>query len=152
VIYKEKKVIKDIFNKIVNVAGKPPKHLHEPNLDNKDINILKDCIKSGYISSSGRFIEKFEKKLCKLTKAKYCVAVSNGTSALHIALKATGVKENHEVLLPSFNFIAAANAILYCKAIPHFVEINEQTLFIDEKKLEKYLYSIVDFKKKKTYQ
>lgn len=145
----ERNDILRIYNKIVSVAGKPPVHLHEPKLNKKDIFNINSCIKSGYISSDGKFINQFEKKICSLTKSKYSVAVVNGTSALHLSLRVIGVKKNDEVLLPSLNFIAAANSIIYCDAIPHFIEISEKTLFIDEIKLKKYLEKIII--KKKNY-
>ena len=143
----ERNDILRIYNKIVSVAGKPPVHLHEPKLNKKDIFNINSCIKSGYISSDGKFINQFEKKICSLTKSKYSVAVVNGTSALHLSLRVIGVKKNDEVLLPSLNFIAAANSIIYCDAIPHFIEISEKTLFIDEIKLKKYLEKIIIKKK-----
>ena len=71
--------------------------------------------------------------------------------SLHIALRTLNVEKDDEVLLPSFNFIAAANAILYCNAIPHFIDIDETNLFVDEIKLEKYLSKICKVKKNKTY-
>ena len=60
-------------------------------------------------------IENFERALVNFTGSKYAIATSTGTSAIHLALQAIGVNENHEVLIPAFNFIASANAILYCK-------------------------------------
>ncbi len=143
--------ISDIYNKIIKVCGKPPVHLHEPLLDKEDKKYLNKCIDSGFISSSGGYIDLLEKKICSYTKSKHSIATVNGTAALHLALNVLDVKENEEVLLPSFNFIAAANAILYCKAIPHFIDISEESLFIDDIKLEKYLSKICKIKKGKTY-
>ena len=142
--------ISDIYNKIIKVCGKPPVHLHEPLLDKEDKKYLNKCIDSGFISSSGGYIDLLEKKICSYTKSKHSIATVNGTAALHLALNVLDVKENEEVLLPSFNFIAAANAILYCKAIPHFIDISEESLFIDDIKLEKYLSKICKIKKGKT--
>jgi perosamine synthetase len=146
-----KKSISHIYKKIIKVSGKPPRWLHEPLLDKNDKLFLNKCIESGYISSEGKFIDLFEKKICSFTKSKYSVATVNGTSALHIALKVLNVRVNDEILLPSFNFIAAANVILYCNAIPHFIDINKENLFIDEIKLEKYLSNICIVRNNQTY-
>lgn len=146
-----KKTISDIYNKIIKVSGKPPIHLHEPFLDFDEKKYINKCLASGFISSNGKYIDLFEKKICSFTKSKYAIATVNGTSALHLALKILNVKQNEEVLLPSFNFIAAANAILYCNAIPHFIDINEENLFVDDIKLEKYLSKICKVKNNITY-
>ena len=146
-----KKTISNICNKIIKVSGKPPIHIHEPFLDFDEKNYINKCLASGYISSNGKYIDLFEKKICSFTKSKYAIATVNGTSALHLALRILNVKKNEEVLLPSFNFIAAANAILYCNAIPHFIDINEENLFVDDTKLEKYLLKICKVKNNITY-
>ena len=144
-------IISEIYNRITKVSGNPPTHLHEPKLDKIDKKYLNNCIDSGFISSNGKFIDLFEKKISSYTNSKYSIATVNGTSALHIALRTLNVEKDDEVLLPSFNFIAAANAILYCNAIPHFIDIDEKNLFVDEIKLEKYLSKICKVKKNKTY-
>ena len=84
----------------------------------------------------------FEIELAKYTGAKYAVSLVNGTSALHLALKLAGVKAGEEVLIQAFNFVAAANAITYCGAIPHFVDIENENLGIDPIKLQNYLSEI----------
>ena len=94
------------------------------------------------VSTTGGVVDKFEKKLKNFVKSKHCIATINGTSALHISLLLVGVKRNDEVLVPPFSFVATANSILYCDAIPHFVDINEKNLGIDPDKLYKYLKSI----------
>ena len=73
--------------------------------------------------------------------AKYAVAIVNGTSALHLSLLLAGIKKNDEVLLPALTFVASANAVLYCNAIPNFVDSDKVGLGIDIVKLEKYLRS-----------
>ena len=98
-------------------------HLHEPLFDKSDVNKIKQCIKSGYVSSVSNQTLEFEKEIKKFTKSKYVVAVVNGTMGLYLALHALGIKKNHEVLLPSLTFVATANSILYCGAIPHFIDI-----------------------------
>ena len=109
--------------------------------------MVKKCIQSSYISSVSHFTNKFENKIKYLTKSKYSIAVINGTSALQIAIKACGVKENQEVLIPNLNYIGSSNATIYCGAIPHFVDVESNSFGIDTVKLEKYLNKICYIKK-----
>ena len=71
-------------------------------------------------------MNKFEDKICKITKSKYSIATSSGTAALHLALHYFGIGEKDEVLLPSFTYVATANAIKYCHATPNFVDIEKK--------------------------
>ena len=87
----------------------------------------------------GEFVKKFEKKISKLTRSKYVVTTNSGTSALHISCLLLGVRKNDEVLVPSFTFVATANVIKYCTAIPHFNDIEEKNFGINIVKLENYL-------------
>nr|WP_034645148.1 LegC family aminotransferase [Bacillus methanolicus] len=120
--------------------------LHEPSFVGNEWKYVKDCIDTGWVSSVGRYVELFEKNLAEFIGAKRAVAVVNGTAALHIALKILGVRENDEVLVPALTFIATANAVVYCGAIPHFVDVEERTLGLDPYKLNEYLYEIADIK------
>ena len=99
---------------------------------------LKNILKTGLYTNSTN-VKNFEEKFKKLLNAKYCIAVNNGTSALHLSLLATGIKENDEVILPSMTFIATAAAIEYIKAKPIFVDINENDWLINSKKIEKLI-------------
>ena len=114
-------------------------NLHEPYIDKDDINSVVENLKSSFVSSVGKNIEQFEQSISEYTKSSYVVAMCNGTSALHISLLINNVKENDEVLVPALTFIATANAISYCNAIPHFVDSEAISLGIDIKKLELYL-------------
>lgn len=96
--------------------------MHEPLLDNADILEVKKCIKSSYVSSVGEYVNKFEKKLSNFTKSNYVIATNSGTSALHIALKISGVKKDTNVILPTLSFVATANAVLYNEAEPIFID------------------------------
>jgi len=117
--------------------------IHEPFFIGKEREYLNSCIDSTYVSSVGAFVGEFESKLTQYTNSKHAIAVVNGTSALHIALKVVGVKPNDEVLVPAMTFIGTANAVSYCGATPHLVEIEEKTLGIDVPKLRHYLKSVV---------
>ena len=92
-----------------------------------------------YVSTTGKYFDKLEADLANFTGAKYAVSVVNGTAALHIALKLAGVKDNDEVLVPALTFVATANAVTYCSAIPHFVYSEESTLGMSASKLREYL-------------
>lgn len=116
--------------------------LHEPTFGKSELNYVTDCIKTGWVSSVGSYVDGFEKALAKMVGVKRAVAVVNGTAALQIALKVAGVKENDEVIMPSLTFIATANAVTYLQAIPHFVDVTERTLGLDPLKLDMYLSSV----------
>ncbi len=142
----------EIFSVILNSFKNFKKQLslHEPSIDTSDIKTVKNILFKKLVSTSAeKIINKFEKKISKLTKAKYVVATNTGTSALHIALKAIKLKNNEEVLIPDINYIAAANSVIHCGGIPHFVDINISNLGIDVKKLENYLKKITLVKKNK---
>jgi perosamine synthetase len=96
------------------------------------------------VSSVGKFVDRFEMQLAEFTGVKRAVAVVNGTAALHICLKLVGVEKEDEVLLPALTFVATANAVTYCGAIPHFVDSEEKTLGLDPHKLFAYLEEIAD--------
>lgn len=142
----KKNFIKQLAKSIKLVTNTQKPRLHEPLLDKSELVEIKKCIKSNYVSTAGPQVNKFERKLSKLTGAKYVVATNSGTSALHLALKAINIEKNSEVLIPSLNFVAGGNVIKYCNAIPHFIESNKNDLSIDATKLKAYLKKIVKFK------
>ena len=125
---------------IRSVVGPGPKALHEPTFSGNEWEYLKECLDSTFVSSVGKFVDQFELNLVQYTGAKYAVATVNGTAALHIALKLAGLIQNDEVLIPALTFVATANAVAYCNAIPHFVDSEESTLGIDVAKLRRYLH------------
>ena len=98
--------------------------LAEPNIGNKEWQYLKECLDSGWVSSSGSFVKRFEKFVSKKTKIKHATAVVNGTSALHLSLYVLGIRETNEVLVPSLSFIAPINTIRYLGAVPVFIDCN----------------------------
>ncbi len=131
-----------ISEAIRSVIGDSNFSLHEPRLDNLEMDNLRDCINTSYVSSVGEYVNKFEKKLSEFTKSKNVIALVNGTSALHLALKVSDIKDNEEIICPCLTFVATPNAISYVNAKPHFVDINESTLGIDPAALEKWLSKI----------
>lgn len=109
--------------------------LAKPHIDEKDIDHVIHALKSGTLSL-GPFLQKFEDSFAQKIGIKYAVAVNSGTSGLHLAIRALGITENDEVITSPFSFIASANCILYEKAIPVFVDVEEETYNIDPKKIE----------------
>ena len=103
---------------------------------------VQECITTGWVSSVGKFVDRFEEDLAEFTGAKRAIAVVNGTAALHVALKLCGVQPEDEVLLPSLTFVATANAVDYCHATPHFVEVEESTLGLCPGAIREYLNDI----------
>ena len=131
-----------IINIIKKILGKGRHSLHEPYFCGNEWSYVKKTLDDNYVSSIGSFVNKFEDQIKKCTKSKYAISVVNGTEALHLSLVACGVKNNDEVLVPTITFVGTANAIVYCGAIPHFVDSEFETLGIDPQKLEKYLENI----------
>lgn len=113
--------------------------LHEPLFRGNEQKYVKECISSSYVSSVGKFVDRFEKELADYAGARRAIAVVNGTAALQLALKLAGVKEGDEVLLPALTFVATANAIHYLGATAHFVDSEEQTLGLDAIALRSWL-------------
>jgi len=113
--------------------------LHEPMFMGNEKKYLNDCVDSTYVSSVGKYVDVFEEKLTSYTGAKYAIATSNGTSALHVALKLLGVNENSEVITQALSFVATVNAISYCNAKPVFIDVSKKTMGLSPKKLLKFL-------------
>lgn len=130
---------------LVGVLGDERAALHEPNFDESEIRKVEECIRSGYVSSVGAFVTEFEQELKSITGSNHAIAVSSGTSALHISLMLAGVKPNDEVLVPTISFVATANAVVHANAIPHFVDSEETTLGMSPEKLREIILKL-DFK------
>jgi perosamine synthetase len=125
--------------------------LHEPEFSGQEWAYVKDCIDTGWVSSVGAYVDRFERDLCAITGAKHAVATSNGTAALHICLLLAGVEAGDEVLMPALTFIATANAVSYAHAVPHFVDSEETTLGVDAPRLQAYLEQAADRRDGATY-
>ena len=132
------------------VIGNGPIKLHEPSFTGNEIKYIEDCINSTYVSSVGKYVDQFEVELSKFTGANYAVSVVNGTAALHLALKLAGVENDDEVLVQAFTFVGSVNAISYCGAVPHFVDIEKENLGVDPVKLQDYLTEITAKLKRET--
>ena len=122
-----------------------PISLHEPNFGGTQAwSYLHDCLESGWVSTAGQWINRFEQELCAYTGAAHVVAVTNGTVALRLALHLVGVKPGDEVLLPPLSFVATANAVAHLGAVPHFVDVETACLGMDPKALQKRLEAIAE--------
>ncbi|ANY66973.1 aminotransferase DegT [Paenibacillus sp. BIHB 4019] len=118
--------------------------LHEPVFQGNEWDYVKECLDTGWVSSVGKFVDRFEYDMAAYTDSPYAIAVVNGTAALHISLLLAGVEKDDEVLIPSLTFVATANAISYCQAIPHLVDVARDTLGLDPIKLAEYLHEIAE--------
>lgn len=128
-----------VLKSVLGESGSSPIALHEPNIGQRENELVSKCLASGWVSSVGEYISEFEQGLAKFTNSKHAIAVVNGTAALHIALHSVGVKPGDEVLVPTLSFVATANAVSHCGAIPHFVDSDPETLGLDPNVLREYL-------------
>ncbi|WP_416305794.1 DegT/DnrJ/EryC1/StrS family aminotransferase [Neptunicella sp. SCSIO 80796] len=120
-------------NTIVNLA--------EPSFTGNEKSYLLDCIESGWISSQGQYVNRFEEQFSHFIGCNYAVATSNGTTALHLALMALGIGPGDEVLVPDLTFGATANAVIHCGAKPVLVDVNRQSWCMDAEQIESRITS-----------
>jgi len=146
IVVEKSSLPRKIVGAIQSVVGSDSSALHEPCFAGNEWIYLKECLDSTFVSSVGKFVDRFESDLATYTGAKHVVAVVNGTSALHIALQLAGVKADDEVLVPALTFIATANAVSYCGATPHFVDSEERTLGLDPHALREHLQSVSEIR------
>lgn len=109
----------------------------EPLIGAKEFEYVSECLKSGWISSTGRYIEEFEEKWAAYCGMKFGIAVSNGTAALQVAIKCLNLKKGDEVIMPSFTIISCATAIIYNGAKPVLVDAESRTWTMDTAQIEK---------------
>ena len=127
------------MDKLAILGGKPTRNTYlsygKQTVDESDIQAVVDVLKGDYLTT-GPFVKEFENKVANYVGAKYAVAVSNGTAALHMACFAAGIKEGHEVIVSPMTFAASANAVLYCGGTPVFADIDPVTYNIDPDRIE----------------
>jgi perosamine synthetase len=109
----------------------------EPNLGGKELEYVKDCISSNWISSIGKYVTRFEEMFASFCGTDHAVATSSGTAALHLALLSLDIASGDEVIMPDLTFVASANAVMYCGARPVFVDSDKMTWNIDPAGIEK---------------
>jgi len=113
--------------------------IHEPVFRGNERKYLLDCLDSGVVSSVGSYVLAFEQSVAAFVGSAHAVAVASGTSGLHLALIALGVKPGDEVIVPALSFVATAAAVAMAGAIPHFVDVSPDTWGLDARHLEQYL-------------
>ena len=121
-----------------------PAGLHEPEIAGREWEYVKECLDTGWVSSAGAYVDRFETMLADVTGVAHAVATVNGTAALHGALVLAGVEAGDEVIVPTLTFVATANAVAYLGARPHFADSEEKTLGLDAAKLADHLESITE--------
>lgn len=112
---------------------------------------LKECLDTGWVSSAGPFVDRFEREVAAYVDAAHAVAVVNGTAALHTALRVVGVQPDDEVLVSDLTFIAPVNAIRYCQAHPILVDAEPQTWQMDVEKVERFLAEVGEVRDQACY-
>jgi len=135
--------ILDVLRTVVGAPGETVVPLHAPTFTARDAELVQDCLASTFVSSVGQYVDRFEAALAAYTGSAHAIAVVNGTAALQVALTLAGVQRDDEVLIPALSFVATANAVAHCGAVPHFVDSSVQTLGMDPEALERYLSGVV---------
>ena len=118
--------------------------LHQPSFHGNEKEYLSTTIDSTFVSSVGKYVDKFESMISEYTDSKYAIATTNGTSALHTALILAGVSDDDEVLTQSLTFVATCNAISYCNAKPIFIDVDKHTLGMSPDSLIHFLESCAE--------
>lgn len=145
----------DIFEEIVKFIRKlysEPKGfipLHAPVFQGNEKKYLEECIDTTFVSSVGKFVDKFEDEIAKYTGVNKAVSCVNGTNALHLALQLVGVEGDTEVITQPLTFIATANAISYCGAHPVFLDVDMDTMGLSPQSLRNWLKQNVELREVK---
>ena len=135
------KVSDSLFERTSQVAGPPPAlpliPVYSPDLSGNERRYVLECLDSGWISSLGTFVERFECAVADAIGCGYAVAVCNGTAALHLALHCLGIGPGDEVVVPSFTYIASVNAVSQTGAKPIFADIRPADWLLDPASVER---------------
>ncbi len=134
--------VPELIQAIKSLIGHQPVALHEPYFGDNEWRYVKECLDTGWVSSVGKFVDRFEHDLATFTQCRHAVATVNGTAALHICYLLAGVQPGDEVLVPSLTFVGTVNPIHYCQAVPHFIDSEATHLGIDHVRLADYLRDI----------
>lgn len=125
--------------------------LHAPIFPGREKEYVTDCIETTFVSSVGKYVDRFEQMLAEYTGSPYAVATVNGTAALHVALRLSGVAQGDEVITQPLTFIATANAIFYTGASPVFIDVDRDTMGLSPQKLGEFLEAEAEKKNGVTY-
>ncbi len=142
-----------IVNKIREIYNEPKSFipLHAPVFIGDEKKYLNECIDSTFVSSVGKFVDRFEELMAEYTGAKKAVVCVNGTNALQLALQLVGVERDDEILTQALTFIATANAISYCGAHPVFLDVDKETMGLSPDAVEKWLNNNAQLKGNSCY-
>lgn len=121
--------------------------LSVPEINSTSWKYVRDCLDTGWVSSVGKYVDRFEQKICDYTNARYAVACINGTSALHTALLIAGIEPGDEVIVPALTFVAPANAVLYCGACPVFIDVDINYWQLDIDKIKDFLTNTCSYRR-----
>jgi len=116
-----------------------PVPLHAPWFNGREADCVRDCIETGWVSSAGGYVDRFERQIADACGARFGAAVVNGTCGLHIALRALGIGHGDLVLCPAISFVATANAIAHTGADPAFVDVEARALGMNPDRLAEFL-------------
>lgn len=119
--------------------GPAPAVLHEPTFRGREWEYVKECLDTGWVSSVGAFVRRFETDLCAATGARHAVVMANGTAALQVALMVAGVRAGDEVVVPALTFVGTAAAVRHCSAVPLLADVSPVTLGLDPAALDRWL-------------
>jgi perosamine synthetase len=109
----------------------------EPSIGERELELVTACVKSTWVSSLGEYITQFEDEFARYCGARYGIATSNGTTALHLALAVLGIGPGDEVIVPSLTFIATASAVIYTGATPVFADVEQDTWTLDPEDVQR---------------
>lgn len=137
--------IKDLYGTKKNVP------LHAPVFRGNEKKYLNECIDSTFVSSVGKFVDRFEDMMVDYTGSHKAVVCVNGTNALHMALMLVGVERNEEVLTQALTFVATCNAISYIGAHPVFIDVDKDTMGLSPKAMKLWLKENAEIKEKNCY-
>lgn len=125
------KFISGVVSAVREAVGRDRASLHEPSFEGNELKYVADCIQTGWVSSVGSYVDRFESMIREITGAAGAAAVVNGTCGLHACLVLAGVEPGDEVVIPALTFVGTANAAAMAGAVPHFVDSESQTLGLD---------------------
>lgn len=130
----------DFIDALQQVVGKDKKvSLHEPDITILEKEYVSQCLDSTFVSSVGPFVTEFEQRIADYTSAKFAIALSNGTSALQVALVLAGVQPGDEVIIPALSFVATANAVVHAGAQPYFADSDSSDLGLSPESVREIL-------------
>lgn len=135
--------IRSVVDGTIRKTGRPVQ-LHEPSFGGRERDYIVDAVDSTFVSSVGEYVNQLERDVARVCEVEHAVVTVNGTAALHVCLLLAGVRPGDEVLVPALTFVATANAVAYCGAIPHLCEATGRTLGLDPSALEAHLDRIAE--------